>query len=68
MREKKKGEIGYMVKGCQKDVFLATLINMSGGGLKSVYRVFRSLKEAEKGLESIKGTGEELEIIEVLIK
>lgn len=41
---------------------------MSGGGLKSVYRVFRSLKEAEKGLESIKGTGEELEIVEVLIK
>lgn len=68
MPKKKKGETGYMVKVCQEDIFLLTLISMGEEGLKGVPRVFRSIKEAEKGLESIKGTWEELEIVEVLIK
>jgi hypothetical protein len=68
MPKKEKGETGYMVKVCREDIFLLTLINMGEEGLKGVPRVFRSLKDAEKGLENIKGTWEELEIVEVLIK
>lgn len=61
-------EIGYMVKGYQKDLFYLSPINVSEIRTICMPRVFRSLKEAKNAFESIKGTGEKLEIIEVLIK
>nr|DAX20841.1 MAG TPA: hypothetical protein [Caudoviricetes sp.] len=65
---KKKVETGYMVKGYRTDMFYLSPINVSKTKIMCMPRVFRSLKEAENALESIKGTGEKLEIIEVLIK